>query len=335
MKNSVPEDENKDELIYSDDYAYFEEEDEDSAPPRNRLLVFLSITAILSGLLLCGLLLMASPIFNWHALMGGDPEALLHGMHVQEESALQEDPMVEEPEETTEPTIPPEENPFNQYDFQYNRYNYLYCLRQESYAGVDVSAFQNDVDWVRVKNSGIQFAMLRLGYRGWGAKGTLVEDEYIQKNLMETAAVGLPIGAYFFSQATTLDEVREEIAFMLDILGDYPLSYPIVLDWEVPDAAEARTRDVDRRTLTDMLHYFCDEMKLRGFEPMVYFNWTQASRLLYLNELEDFPFWLALYQDRMTYPFRVEMWQYSCTGTVPGIEGDVDLNVYVPDLRRK
>ena len=71
-----------------------------------------------------------------------------------------------------------------------------------------------------------------------------------------------------------------------------------------------------------------------GYQPMVYFNWSLADRRLYLNELEDYPFWLALYQDRMTYPFRVEMWQYTCTGRVPGINGDVDINVFMPDARK-
>jgi lysozyme len=160
-----------------------------------------------------------------------------------------------------------------------------------------------------------------------------VEDEYIQQNLAGTAAAGIPIGVYFFSQATSLDEVYEEIEFMLEILGDYELTYPIVLDWEIANAEEGRTKDVDRRLLTDMLRYFCDEMSSRGYDPMIYFNWTQASKMLYLNELEDYPFWLALYQDRMTFPYRVEMWQYTCEGTVPGIEGDVDINVYIPDLR--
>lgn len=83
-----------------------------------------------------------------------------------------------------------------------------------------------------------------------------------------------------------------------------------------------------------MLRYFCDEMASRGYDAMIYFNWTQASKMLYLNELEDYPFWLALYQDRMTFPFRVEMWQYTSEGTVPGIEGEVDINVYIPDLTK-
>lgn len=342
MKHSAPKEKNaKYEEWEEEDYAYFEVDEDDeirehtSASP---LVVGLGVIAGLCVVLLAVLIFVSfsGPSANTpkvSATTGNeDPASQLHIVHIQEEAVLKEKPMeTEETEETTEPTIPPEANPFNQYDFQYNRHNYLSCLRQESYVGVDVSAFQGDIDWAQVKASGIQFAMLRLGYRGWGAKGTLVEDEYIQKNLAGTAAVELPVGAYFFSQATSVGEVWEEIEFMLGILGDYRLEYPIVLDWEVADP-NGRINGVTRRELTDMLLYFCEEMSGRGFDPMVYFNWTQSSRMLYLNELEDYPFWLALYQDRMTYPFRVEMWQYTNSGTVPGIAGEVDINLYIPDL---
>ena len=87
---------------------------------------------------------------------------------------------------------------------------------------------------------------------------------------------------------------------------------------------------MDARTLTDMQKHFCKTMTDFGYQPMVYFNWTTANKLLYLNELEDYPFWLAMYQDRMSFPWKVEMWQYTCTGRVPGIQGDVDINVYMP-----
>jgi len=227
-----------------------------------------------------------------------------------------------------EPIIEPEKNPYGRLDFQYDKNNYLYCLRQPSYPGVDVSAFQRDIDWQKVKDSGIRFAMLRLGYRGYES-GKLVEDEYIQKNLKATQEVGMPIGAYFFSQALTIKEVDEEIAFMLKVLGDYELHMPIVLDWEIP-TADARTARMDARTLTALQEYFCDTMTEKGFTPMVYFNWHQSNTLLYLNELEDYPFWLALYGNRMTYPYHVEMWQYTDSGKVPGIQGGVDLNLYMP-----
>lgn len=339
MKHSVPDEEYMDDE-YEDDEEYSDEEcqDEDEGRSgRGRLIGVLVGIVSLCLVLLIGVV--AYSLFApkpQNADEDGDPASKLHNVHLLEEEELKENPILETtaPEETTEPTIPPESNPFNQYDFQYDKNNYLYCLKQESMAGVDVSAFQGNIDWAQVKESGIDFAMLRLGYRGWGAKGTLVEDEYIQQNLAATAAVGMPIGAYFFSQATTLAEVAEEIEFMLEILGDYELQYPIVLDWEIADP-NGRNVNVTRRELTDMLRYFCDEMIFRGFEPMVYFNWTQSSRMLYLNELEDVPFWLALYQDRMTYPFRVEMWQYTNQGTVPGINGDVDINLYIPDLTKQ
>ena len=248
-----------------------------------------------------------------------DPEALLHD---------QTEPT--EPEETVEPTIPPEANPYGKLDFQYNRNNYLYSLKTDSYPGIDVSAFQGEIDWEKVRASGIEFAIIRLGYRGYGKSGKLVEDEYAQDNLEGATEAGLPIGAYFFSQALSIEEADEEIEFMLEILGDYALEMPIILDWEIP-VDTARTANMDGRTLTDIQLHFCSVMEEKGYQPMVYFNWHMSSRLLKLNELEDYPFWLALYQDRMTYPYKVEMWQYTDRGRVPGIEGNVDLNIYMPN----
>ena len=246
-----------------------------------------------------------------------DPQAMKHGEAGAEETLP-----------SVEPIIEPEANPYGRLDFQYDRNNYLYCLRQDSYPGVDVSAFQRDIDWQQVKDSGIRFAMLRLGYRGYES-GKLVKDEYIDKNLEKTKEVGMPIGAYFFSQALTVKEVDEEIDFMLKVLGDYELHMPIVLDWEIP-TADARTAKMDARTLTALQEYFCETMVEKGYTPMVYFNWHQSNTLLYLNELEAYPFWLALYDNRMTYPYHVEMWQYTASGRVPGIPGDVDINVYMP-----
>lgn len=232
-------------------------------------------------------------------------------------------------EDTTEPTIPPEANPYNKRDFQYNDGNYLLCTRQTSYAGVDVSAFQGEIDWDKVASSGIRFAIIRLGYRGWGKAGKLVEDEYAKANLEGAKKAGLQVGAYFFSQALTTEEVDQEIEFMLNTLGEFRLDMPIVFDWEIP-VPEARTANMDARTLTELQKHFAATMEEKGHDPMIYFNWNISRNLLYLSELEDYPFWLALYQDRMTYPYRVEMWQYTDRGQVPGIQGNVDINVYMP-----
>lgn len=295
-------------------------------PLKPELIIVL--VAIASALILMGMLIACIPYYD--RTVPADPEPLLQHQREQEQ-ALEETATQPPTEETQAPTIPPEKNPYTKRDFQFDRRNYLLCTQQDSYPGVDVSSFQGEIDWQRVKNSGIRFAMIRLGFRGYGQAGNMVEDEYARRNLEGAKQAGLEVGAYFFSQATTIDEVDDEIFFFMKTLGDFELTMPIVLDWERVNVETARTNNVDAETLTAMQKHFCKTMEDFGYTPMVYFNWHLAENNLYLSELEDYPFWLALYQNRMTYPFRVEMWQYTCTGRVPGIQGDVDINVYMPD----
>ena len=315
-------------------------ETEELLPARKRRQLrpewILGIVAAAAALLLAVVLLMSRSYFpeKAPASAGEDPEALLHQQQADDSAWPPLDQFLEptesdEEEEPAIPTIPPERNPYDKFDFQYNRHNYLLLQNVKSYAGVDVSAFQGKVDWKKVKQSGIDFAIIRLGYRGYES-GKLVEDEYAKTNLKNAKEAGLKIGAYFFSQALNIKETDQEIQFMLKILGDTRLDMPIVLDWEIP-ANTARTRNMDARTLTDIQRHFCGFMRDKGYQPMIYFNWHQSEHLYVLHELEDYPFWLALYQDRMTYPWKVEMWQYTDKGRVPGIAGNVDLNVYMPD----
>ena len=289
----------------------------------------LGILVAAAAVLLAAMILLSLPYFGAGE---EDPEVYIHQSHQNEAytETVPEETEIPETEPATEPTIPPEENPYGRLDFQYNQDNYLICQRQNSYAGIDVSAFQGDIDWQQVADSGIDFAIIRLGYRGYGKAGRMVEDEYARKNLEEARAAGIAIGAYFFSQALTIEEVDEEIAFLLDILGDTELDMPLVLDWEQITVEGSRTAVMDARTLTDLQLHYCSVITEMGYQPMIYFNWYQSTRLMYLHELEEYPFWLALYQDRMTYPYKVEMWQYTDTGKVPGIQGDVDINVYMP-----
>lgn len=294
---------------------------------RVRPEIIMGIVAVLAAVLLAVTVFASLP----YMVRNEDPEALKENYIPQTES--EQAPILEPTVSETEPenpTIPPDRNPYNRYDFQYNRHNYLLLQNVESYPGVDVSQHQGEIDWVAVKQSGIDFALIRLGYRGYGS-GKLVEDEYARKNLQEAKAAGLKIGAYFFSQALNIQETDEEIQFLLNILAETEaeLDMPIILDWEIP-ASDARTKNMDARTLTDIQLHFCGQMKKMGFTPMIYFNWHQSENLYYLSELEEYPFWLALYQDRMTYPWRVEMWQWTESGKVPGINGNADINVYMP-----
>lgn len=258
-----------------------------------------------------------------------DPQVLpQYHMEATEPEQTYLEPTISETEPVN-PTIPPARNPYDKFDFQYDRNNYLRLQNLTSYPGVDVSAYQGRIDWDRVARSGIKFAIVRLGYRGYGS-GKLVEDEYVQRNLKGAREAGLQVGAYFFSQALNEKEVDEEIAFMRKTLGDFYLDMPLILDWEVPTDTARTAKLTDPRVLTDMQLHFCREVSKLGFQPMIYFNWRQSERIYFLSELEEFPFWLALYQDRMTYPWKIEMWQWTDKGKVDGIDGPVDVNVYMP-----
>ena len=242
-------------------------------------------------------------------------------------------PQPTEAEETVPPTDPaqrpPLANPYDRNDFQYID-NYLKLQYGDSITAIDVSAYQEDIDWQKVADSGVEMAMIRAAFRGWGEKGVIKVDEYVHKNLQGADEVGLTVGVYFFSQATSIEEVDEEIDILLDIIKDHNITGYVVFDWEYV-SEEARTANVDARTLTDCSLHFCKRIEEAGYEPMVYFNAYQGINLLELEELKAYDFWLARYTDRMNFPYRVRMWQYTDSGKVPGIKGKVDINVFFPE----
>lgn len=230
---------------------------------------------------------------------------------------------------TTEAATVLPTNPYGPEDFRVEENGYITCLTGESRHGIDVSEWQGDIDWQQVKDAGIEFAIIRLGYRR-SETGELSTDEKALTNLQGAAEAGIPTGAYFFSQAISTKEALEEAEYALSLLEGYTLTYPLIYDWEYL-GEEARTADVDARTLTDCIKTFCSRVEEAGFQSMVYFNpHFHENEVLYLEELTDYHFWLAMYDTQMDYPYQIDMWQYSCTGTVPGITGEVDLNLYLP-----
>jgi len=224
----------------------------------------------------------------------------------------------------TGPTLPP--SPYGPVDFGFDG-EYITCLSGDYQVGIDVSAWQSDIDWQQVKDAGVDYVMIRIGWRG-SEQGTLFEDECFQEHYAGAAAAGLKIGGYFFSQAVSVEEAKAEAEYVLQLLGDRTLQMPLIYDWEQMQSTD-RTASMDARTLTDCAIAFCETVKAAGFDPGIYFNLDLAERLMYLTELTDYRFWLALYSSTMSYPYKVDMWQYTNTGSVPGIEGDVDLNVHL------
>lgn len=257
--------------------------------------------------------------------------SLLLGRTFREEPTEPTPPPTEAPTEA--PTEPPTEPPefLNKYgveDFALGEDGYLHMIEGEARLGIDVSAHQGEIDWTQVAEAGMEFAMIRVGYRGYGT-GKIVEDPYFRTNLEGATEAGLDVGVYFFSQAISVEEALEEAAFVLEVLGDTELAMPVVYDWEYIDE-EARTAEVDRRMLTDCSLAFLQAVEEAGYEPMLYYNTFQVRRHLHLKELEQYDCWLALYSESMTFPYRIKMWQYTCTGSVPGVWGNVDIDLYFP-----
>ena len=281
--------------------------------------IVLIILAVLAAAALCVTLVMAIPHMRPEEV---DEDPLSLNIRQTEDSF----PIPSETEPTGPTLPPPEANPYDRNDFQYNENNYLTCLAGKSIVGIDVSYHQGDIDWEQVRSSGVEFVMMRVGYRGYGESGKLVEDTNFLANIQGALDAGLKVGVYFFSQALNLEEVEEEVDFLLERIEGYEIAMPVVYDWEyVSD--EARTANMDARTLTDCSRHFCELIREAGYQPMVYFNRNQAAYLLHLEELTDYPFWLAAYTDRMGFPYKVDMWQYTDNGRVPGIDGPVDVDI--------
>ena len=232
------------------------------------------------------------------------------------------------PNQTAESTTlpPPPPNVFDPNDFVYGEDGYLTCTAGEYRRGIDVSSFQGDVDWQAVAASGVEFVIIRAGGRGYG-EGALYEDSKAQLNYQGAYAAGLKIGAYFFSQAVSVEEAVEEAEYLLELTQDWQLDMPLVYDWEYI-SPEARTAAVDKETLTQCMLAFCDRVTREGHKAMIYFNPEHSRDLFHIERIVDYPFWLAMYSNWMTYPYKIDMWQYTDQGAIPGIEGSVDINLY-------
>lgn len=224
-----------------------------------------------------------------------------------------------------EPTLPePEENPYYPSDFVYED-GFLTCTAGETLVGIDVSAHQGLIDWQQVAAAGVDFAMIRAGYRGY-KYGQVNADTSADLNIQMAQAAGLMVGVYFYSQAITVEEAVEEANFLVEFLEGYTLELPVVFDWE-RYSDEARTANVSGRTVTDCAIAFCDVIRGADREPMIYFNSNQALNQLSMPELTEYGFWLAQYDTSVWFPYKVDMWQYSNKGRVPGVNTNVDLNI--------
>lgn len=222
----------------------------------------------------------------------------------------------------TEPTLPP--NPYAKEDFVSGTPFLQYTGSQKAYVGIDVSTHQGEIDWEAVADSGVDFAIIRVGYRGYTEGGIFLDDAFVQ-NITQAQAAGIETGVYFFSQATSVAEAEEEARFVRQQLMDYAITYPVMYDWERMD--ETRSATVDYATVTDCAKAFCQIIEDAGYTAGVYFN-LEMAKFMDLRELQDYVLWLAEYNDYPTYSYAFDCWQYSSAGQVDGIATDTDLNLY-------
>jgi len=201
--------------------------------------------------------------------------------------------------------------------------------------GIDVSGHKQEIDWEAVASDGIDFAIIRAGNRLYGkdGSGAICEDTWFDRNMQGAIAAGMDVGAYFFSNAITVEEAIAEADFLLNKLEPYRqyISYPVVCDWEYLGGSNSRAYGVDAKILTQCVAAFCQRVEEAGYTPMFYFNEYCGYVKFDLSKLTQYGFWFAEYASMPGCIYDFQMWQYSSKGKVAGIGSDVDMDLcFVP-----
>ena len=198
-------------------------------------------------------------------------------------------------------------------------------LKQET-RGVDVSKYQGNIDWNQVKAAGYEFAIIRVGYRGYGS-GALVEDSHFRQNIQGATAAGLQVGLYFYSQAINEEEAVEEASMVLRLCSGYRLDYPIYFDTEKVAGDTGRADSLSRAERTACAVAFCETIRNAGYTAGVYSYASWFYNQLNMSNFGNYQIWIAQYRDVLDFSGRYNMWQYASDGCVPGISKLCDLNI--------
>ena len=203
--------------------------------------------------------------------------------------------------------------------------------------GIDVSQFQGKIDWAKVKASGIEFAFIRVGYRGWGT-GKLVEDNWVYENLKGAIDSGLQVGVYIYSQATNAAEAKEEAQYVLSRIKGYNVTLPVVMDYEYAEykddsgtwrlTGRLYQAKLSKSAATAVCNAFLAEVHAAGYRGAIYANKNMLEKQLNAGKLEG-AIWLANYASSTSYSGSYEFWQCTASGYVEGIPGqNVDLDFW-------
>ena len=190
--------------------------------------------------------------------------------------------------------------------------------------GIDVSKYQGNIDWGAVAASGINFAIIRVGYRG-SSSGALVQDPYFKKNISGATKAGIKVGLYFFTQAVNEAEAVEEASMAMSLASGYKVTYPIFIDTE--SASGGRANGLSKSARTAVVKAFCQTVRNGGYKAGVYASKSWYANQLNASALNGYCIWVAQYNSSCTYSGKYDMWQYSSKGSISGIKGNVDMNI--------
>lgn len=237
----------------------------------------------------------------------------------------------EEPE--TEPKIDPNEIPYYP-ESAFGKENGRATFTMEGYytrTGIDVSDWQGTIDWEAVAADGIEFVIVRMGYRGYET-GRMVADTMYESYIRGATAAGLDVGVYFYSQAITSEEAVEEAEYVLQLLDGVTLTLPVFIDWEYGNSNTARTKLCGGETITQCCIAFCDTIAGSGYLPGIYLNKKLLDDIVDADALSTYSMWMAQYCDEPTCHNGFNYWQYSPVGNVNGISGEVDMDLMIKPL---
>ena len=195
-----------------------------------------------------------------------------------------------------------------------------------TYQGIDVSKFSGTIDWQKVKDSGVYFAMIRAGYRGY-SEGALNKDAYFEENAQGCNDVGIKLGVYFFSQAISVEEAIEEASFVINLCKNYKVEFPICFDMEEISGTNARANSLSKEEVTKITLAFCNTVREAGYTPIIYANSHWIFSKLDLEAVENIDKWYAQYASEPYLPYQFSMWQYTSSATIPGISNNADRNI--------
>ncbi len=202
----------------------------------------------------------------------------------------------------------------------------------DSFVGINVNSKRGDIDWQQVKDSGVDYAMIRVGWRA-DEGGKIAEDEKFEDNIKGATEAGLPVGVYFYSKAVTDAEAEEEATFVLEKIRTYNVTYPVAIYWEY-DTKDDGTPDESKRTVrcngdqvTGFIDTFCKKIEATGRTASFYCDKSMGYTKLDLSKLSDYDMWYAEFRSVPSFYYNYTMWQYTKSGTVPGIEGEVPINL--------